>query len=68
MPFPFDQLPGYLLRDRDAIYGRDFREQVRDMGIEEVFIDAALSLATSVRGTGDWLHSAGMSRPCDRVP
>jgi hypothetical protein len=34
--FPFDQLPGYLLRDRDAIYGQDFREQVRDMGIEEV--------------------------------
>ena len=34
--FPFDQLPGYLLRDRDAIYGRDFREQVRDMGIDEV--------------------------------
>ena len=25
--FPFDQLPGYLLRDRDAIYGQDFREQ-----------------------------------------
>ena len=34
--FPFDQLPGYLLRDRDAIYGQDFREQVRVMGIEEV--------------------------------
>ena len=34
--FPFDQLPAYLLRDRDAIYGQDFREQVRDMGIEEV--------------------------------
>ena len=34
--FPFDQLPGYLLRDRDAIYGQDFRKQVRDMGIEEV--------------------------------
>src|SRR5438477_1663841 len=34
--FPFDQLPGYLLRDRDAIYGQDFREQVRYMGIEEV--------------------------------
>jgi hypothetical protein len=33
---PFDQLPDYLLRDRDAIYGRDFREQVRNMGIEEV--------------------------------
>jgi len=34
--FPFDQLPRYLLRDRDAIFGDDFREQVRDMGIHEV--------------------------------
>jgi len=34
--FPFDQLPRYLLRDRDAIFGNDFREQVRDMGIHEV--------------------------------
>jgi len=24
--FPFDQLPHYLLRDRDAIFGNDFRE------------------------------------------
>jgi len=34
--FPFDQLPRYLLRDRDAIFGLDFREQVRDLGIQEV--------------------------------
>jgi transposase InsO family protein len=34
--FPFDQLPRYLLRDRAAIFGNDFREQVRDMGIQEV--------------------------------
>ena len=34
--FPFDQLPSYLLRDRDAIFGNDFTEQVRNMGIEEV--------------------------------
>jgi len=34
--FPFAQLPRYLLRDRDAIFGADFREQVRDMGISEV--------------------------------
>jgi transposase InsO family protein len=34
--FPFDQLPRYLLRDRDAIFGNDFREQVQDMGICEV--------------------------------
>ena len=34
--FPFDQLPRYLLRDRDAIFGQDFQDQVRDMGISEV--------------------------------
>jgi putative transposase len=34
--FPFDQFPRYLLRDRDAIFGQHFREQIRDMGIEEV--------------------------------
>jgi len=34
--FPFDQLPRYLLRDRDRIFGDDFREQVRDKGICEV--------------------------------
>jgi putative transposase len=34
--FPFAQLPRFLLRDRDAIFGNDFREQVRDMGISEV--------------------------------
>ncbi len=34
--FPFDQLPRYLLRDRDAIFGDAFRGQVRDMGIQEV--------------------------------
>src|SRR5207302_1318762 len=34
--FPFAQLPRYLLRDRDAIFGDDFREHVRDLGICEV--------------------------------
>jgi putative transposase len=34
--FPFDQLPRYLLRDRDAIYGDDFRREVTGMGIHEV--------------------------------
>ena len=34
--FPFDQLPRYMLRDRDGIFGDDFREQVRDKGICEV--------------------------------
>ena len=34
--FPFDQLPCYLLRDRDAIFGDEFRRQVRDTGIHDV--------------------------------
>ena len=34
--FPWDQAPRYVLRDRDAIYGRDFVAVTRDMGIEEV--------------------------------
>src|SRR6202171_6263474 len=34
--FRFDQVPRYLLRDRDTIFGDSFREQVQDMQIEEV--------------------------------
>ena len=34
--FPFDQIPRYLLRDRDKIFGDDFRWQVADMKIQEV--------------------------------
>jgi putative transposase len=34
--FPDDTAPGYLLRDRDAIYGDSFRQRVRGMQIQEV--------------------------------
>ena len=34
--FPFDQVPRYLLRDRDRIFGDDFRKHVKAMGIKEV--------------------------------
>ena len=34
--FPFDTAPKYLLRDRDRIYGFEFRKQVEAMGIKEV--------------------------------
>ena len=40
--FPWDTAPRYLLRDRDASYGRDFRKQVDAMGITEV-VSAARS-------------------------
>ena len=34
--FPWDTAPRYLLRDRDRIFGDDFRKQVKAMGIREV--------------------------------
>ena len=34
--FPWAEAPRYVLRDRDAIYGRDFADITRDMGLEEV--------------------------------
>ena len=36
--FPFDEAPRFMIRDRDGVYGQDFRERVRAMGIEEVVI------------------------------
>ena len=34
--FPWDSTPKYLLRDRDAIYGAEFRKRIQAMGIEQV--------------------------------
>jgi transposase InsO family protein len=34
--FPWDSAPQYLLRDRDRIFGKDFVDQVKAMGIKQV--------------------------------
>ncbi len=34
--FPDDSAPAYLLRDRDQVYGAQFRHRVKGMGIDEV--------------------------------
>jgi len=34
--FPFEQIPRYLLRDRDSVFGGEFREGVKAMGTKEV--------------------------------
>ena len=34
--FPDDSAPSYLLRDRDQVYGQQFRHRVKRMGIDEV--------------------------------
>ncbi|MGB2821632.1 MAG: integrase core domain-containing protein [Phycisphaerae bacterium] len=36
--FPFEEAPRFLLRDRDSIYGQDFRDRIKHMGIDEVLI------------------------------
>src|ERR1700716_1379248 len=33
--FPFENVPRYLLRDRDGIFGGEFRKDVKAMGIKE---------------------------------
>ena len=34
--FPWDTAPKYLLRDRDSIYGKKFKERVKQFGVKEV--------------------------------
>jgi putative transposase len=51
--FPWDTTPRYLLRDRDRIFGDAFSKQVQDMATQEVLSAAAITLATSLRGTRD---------------
>jgi transposase InsO family protein len=34
--FPWDTAPRYLLRDRDRIFGKDFVDQIKAMGIKQV--------------------------------
>ena len=38
--FPEESAPRYLIRDRDRIYGAEFRQRVKGMGIEEVITAA----------------------------
>ena len=64
--FPWDKAPRYLLRDRDGIYGAEFRTRVKNMDIREVLI-APCSPWQSVRGTGNRIHSSGVSGPRDRA-
>jgi putative transposase len=46
--FPWDTAPQYLLRDRDRIFGHDFVEQVKAMGIKQVLSAPPITLAASL--------------------
>ncbi len=36
--FPFETAPKYMIRDRDGIYGHEFRKRIHSMNIDEVLI------------------------------
>src|SRR4051794_7452868 len=56
--FPWDSAPGYLLRDRDRIFGQDFVDQVKAMGRA---FRAAISLAEGLCRTAHWFDSPRVS-------
>jgi hypothetical protein len=64
--FPWEQVPRYLLRDRDAIYGRDLAALTTDMGMEEV-VTAPRAPWQNPSGTAGGFHPARMSGPRHRL-
>ena len=64
--FPFEQIPRYLLRDRDKIFSDEFGRQVRDMNIEEELSAPRSPWQRACRAV-DRLDSAGMPGPRDRL-
>jgi hypothetical protein len=52
--FPWETAPRFLLRDRDGVYGLDFRRRVQSRGIEEVVIAARSPYPEQAVG---WLES-----------
>src|SRR6184192_3929358 len=61
--FPWDQAPRFVLRDRDAIYGRDFAAMTRHMGREEVLTAPQSPLAKPLCGTASGLHPTRVPGP-----
>src|SRR5262249_59994758 len=65
--FPFEQIPEYLLRDRDKIFGDEFGRQVRDMKIEEVLSAPRSPWQRGLYRAVDRLNSAGIPGSPDRL-
>ena len=55
--FPWDEAPRYLIRDRDAIFGKGVSATIKGHGHRSRNHGTAISLAKSVRGAADWIHS-----------
>jgi len=59
--FPFDSAPRYLLRDRDAIYGKKVRRRIKSLGIGGRY-GPALALAKSLCRTRYRIHTASVPK------
>ena len=64
--FPFEQIPRYLLRDRDRIFGDEFREGCESHGNQGSSVGASISVAACLRGTRHRHDSPRVPRPRDR--
>jgi transposase InsO family protein len=78
--FPFEQIPRYLLRDRDRIFGGEFTKDVKAMGIQEVlsaprspwqraYVERVNSSGCTDRGSGASLNKdTPTCRPVEPKP
>lgn len=64
--FPWDTVPRYLLRDRDAIYSVAFQQCIKNMGIEEGQDRPTQSLAKSLRRETHREYTSQCARSCHR--
>src|SRR5260370_3711259 len=72
--FPWDGAPGYMIRDRDRIYGTVVTRRLRAMGIRDKPIAAAADLSAQsrarhcrhgfVRGPDHWLQTTLLLHDC----
>src|SRR5262245_34862610 len=64
--FPWNEVPCYLIRDRDGIYGAAVPRRLRRHGHPRQAHCRGLTVAKWVRGETDRHDPTGMSRPYDR--
>src|SRR6516225_8742082 len=65
--FPDDTTPRYLLRDRDKIYGEEFRRRVKGMDIKEVPIAPRSPWQNPYSERVIGSIRRGVLGPCDRA-
>jgi hypothetical protein len=65
--FPWETAPRYLLRDRDRIFGHEFVNQVRAMGMQQVLSAPRSPWQRAYIERLIWQHPPGVSGSLHRV-